>query len=507
MMNPGRHRMKSPRYGSEPARGPVHSDESGVFSLHNGHQAPAYESRVDDPTVRGRHAARHNGHSGVITDGAANGAATYGVNGYSGTETMTSNGNGHEPAVAVKVEPAVAPLHGGTRIRYGAKEIGSGSGDLGRAALERLRRHLPRRARNISLPRLALVLVLVFALLLAAAGVAVKKELPRLEGPANVVVATAAPAVIDNQPGGVGTIAAAPQDIATVALDVQGISTPIEITAVDVIANQYVAAGAPLLQLNPLPLEQNLQQIKLTLEQAQATLASAKASAANPANGSDNAYLAVQVPTSEGQVALDQQLLQIAQGNSTSITAPIAGYISEVRVVSGQVVSYGTTMVQVVNPTQVVVDAGMQLSDLPTVSVGDSATITPSQLPGVHLQGTVVAISAEASGDGLEGTVVVAAPNIAVHPVPLGSQSIVNISAPLHAAVSVPTLAVLNVEIAPVVGVVQNDRIHFQPVQIGASDGNRTQILSGLRAGEVVAVTNMQELTNGDKVSASSGGS
>src|SRR5271163_1936967 len=159
MMNPGRHRIKSPRYGSEPARGPVHSDENGVFSLHNGHQAQAYESRVDDPTVRGRHAARHNGHSGVITDGVANGAATYGVNGYSGTETMTSNGNGHEPAVAVKVEPAVAPLHGGTRIRYGAKEIGSGSGDLGRAALERLRRHLPRRARKISLPRLALVLV------------------------------------------------------------------------------------------------------------------------------------------------------------------------------------------------------------------------------------------------------------------------------------------------------------------------------------------------------------
>jgi len=511
MMNPGRHRIKNPRYGAngtDPAHGPPHSAENGVFSLHNGYQAPTYEPRVDEPAVRGRHAARQNGHAAVISEGTSNGAATYGVNGngHSVQGTVTGNGNGHQPVGAVTVEP-VAPLRGATRIRYGAREISSGSGDLGRAGLERLRRHLPGRAKNITLGRLALVLVLVFALLLAAAGVAVKKELPRLEGPANVVVATAAPAVIDNQPGGVGTIDAAPQDIATVALDVQGISTPIEITAVDVIANQYVAAGAPLLQLNPLPLEQNVEQIKLTLEQAQQTLASAEASAANPANGSGNAYLSVQIPTNEGQVALDQQLLEIAQGNSTSITAPIAGYISEVRVVSGQVVAYGTTMVQVVNPTQVVVDAGMQLSDLPSVSVGDSATITPSQLPGVHLKGTVVAISAEASGDGLEGTVVVAAPNIAVHPIPLGSQSIVNISAPLHAAVSVPTLAVLNVEIAPVVGVVHNGRIHFQPVQIGASDGNRTQIVSGLKVGEVVAVTNMQELTNGAKVSPSSGGS
>ena len=49
---------------------------------------------------------------------------------------------------------------------------------------------------------------------------------------------------------------------------------------------------------------------------------------ASPSAGSGNAYLAVQVPTSEGQVALDQQLLQIADGNSTSITAPIAGYVS-----------------------------------------------------------------------------------------------------------------------------------------------------------------------------------
>ena len=518
MMNPGRHRVKNARYvanGSQAGHGPVPPDEKVVYSLHAGYQIPAYEPSADDPTVRGRHAARHaptNGHSAepvVIMDGAGV-AATYGGNGngHSGgrTDTVIGNGNGHAPTGAVRVEPAVPPVRGTTRIRYGAREIGSGSGDLGRAGLERLRRHLPGRARNITLPRLALVLVLVVALVLAAAGVAVSKELLRLEGPANVVVATAAPAVIDDHPGGVGAIAAAPQDIATVALDVQGINTPIEITAVDVIANQYVAAGAPLLQLNPLPLEQNVEQIRLTLAQARATLASAEASAANPANGA-NAYLSVQVPTSEGQVALDQQLLQIAQGNSTSITAPIAGYISEVRVVSGQVVAFGTTMVQVVNPTQVVVDAGMQLSDLPSVNVGDSATITPSQLPGVHLQGTVVAISAEASGDGLEGTVVVAAPNIAVHPVPLGSQSIVNISAPLHAAVSVPTLAVLNVEIAPVVGVVQHDRIHFQPVQIGASDGNRTQILSGLRVGEVVAVTNMQQLTDGDKVSPSTGSS
>ena len=44
MMNPGRHRIKNPRYGAngtEPARGPVHSDENGVFQY-----APMYRSVV-----------------------------------------------------------------------------------------------------------------------------------------------------------------------------------------------------------------------------------------------------------------------------------------------------------------------------------------------------------------------------------------------------------------------------------------------------------------------------
>ena len=236
-----------------------------------------------------------------------------------------------------------------------------------------------------------------------------------------------------------------------------------------------------------------------TLEQDQAALASAQA-AANATPASAGGYLAVQVPTLEGQVAIDEQLLQIAEGNSNTITAPIAGYVSSVRVSPGQIVNPGASLVQIVNPAQVVVNAGMQLSDLQSIAVGDAATITPSQLPDVHLHGTVVAVSAAATGDGLEGTVVVSAPNLADHPVPIGTQSIVNVSAPQHAAVSVPTLAVLNVQIAPVVGVVRHNRIYFQPVEIGASDGTRTQILSGLQAGQRVAVSNMQLLTDGDKV-------
>jgi membrane fusion protein (multidrug efflux system) len=498
-MSSGRHRItnsRNGRNGTAPRHRSVEADELLM--------SPA--ARVTDPiapSAAGHNGTAGHGHGAVV---GSNGTAAFATSG-------TGNGKGHVPlkdldrpvAPGAEVITAAPLPHGTGLIRYGLREIGAGLVDLVVSGLDHLRGRLPTRLRTVSRQRLAVVLVVVVALVLGVAAAAAPKLAARLGGPTSVVVSTAAPAVINSQPGGVGSISAAPQDIATVSLNVQGVTAPIQITAVDVLANQLVAAGAPLLQLDPTPFEQNLLQVKTTLEQSEQALASAKAAAA-VASSSSGGYLAVQIPTLAGQVALNQQLVGIAEGNSTTITSPIAGYVSQVRVAPGQVVNPGNTLVQVVNPTQVVVNAGMQLSDLPSITVGDTATITPSQLPGVHLHGTVAAISAAATGDGLEGTVVVTAPNLATHPVPIGTQSIVNIAAPLKATVSVPTLAVLNVQIAPVVGVIRHDRVHFQPVRIGASDGTRTQILSGLASGDRVAVSNMQYLTDGDKVRPASGG-
>jgi multidrug efflux system membrane fusion protein len=76
----------------------------------------------------------------------------------------------------------------------------------------------------------------------------------------------------------------------------------------------------------------------------------------------------------------------------------------------------------------------------------------------------------------------------------------------VHATVSVPSVAVLNAELNPVVATVKDNKVTFQPVQVGASNGTRTQILSGLRRGQRVAITNLQDLSNGSQVSVSSGG-
>jgi RND family efflux transporter MFP subunit len=448
--------------------------------------------------------------SSAVTDQLPNlSVGTHGAPTHSRGTGPGTSGHGEGETSTIERATAVTPTpHGVARIRYGTREIGTGLFDLSRPGLEAIRRHLPSRIRSVGLHRLALALVVVSALLLGIALTGASTLAKTLKGPTSVVVAIAGPSVINSRPGGVGSIAASPQNVSTVSLNVQGITAPIQVTAVDVLAGQQVTAGAPLLELAPQPFEQNEQYVSATLQQAQHALAAAQAAASSGGTTSSaGGYLAVQIPTLAGQVAIDQQLLQIASGNSNTLTAPASGYVAYVKVTPGQIVNPGDPLVQIVDPSQVNVSSGMQLSDLHSITAGDAVTITPSQLPGVHLHGTVLAISAAAADGGLEGTVVVTAANPGSHPVPIGTQAFINVSAPLHAAVSVPTISVLNVEVAPVVGVISHKRIHFHPVVIGASDGNRTQILSGLRAGEQVAISNLQVLTDGDKVNPSPGGS
>jgi len=157
-------------------------------------------------------------------------------------------------------------------------------------------------------------------------------------------------------------------------------------------------------------------------------------------------------------------------------------------------------MLQIVNTSRIDVVAGLQLSDMQSVRVGQPADVVPTGLVGVHLPGTVVAINPTATGGGLQGSVVIQSNNIPSNPLPIGTQAFVRITATRHASVAVPTIAVQNLDLAPAVFVVAHGHVHVTPVTVGAVDSDHVQILSGLSAGQVVAESNTQLLTNGEHV-------
>ena len=347
--------------------------------------------------------------------------------------------------------------------------------------------------------------VFVVACVLVGGAVVARKV---LGGVPKVVVAVAGPASIDSQPGGVGSVGTLPQNIFSVSLDAVGVNAPITVTRVFVVPGTPVRVGSPLVALSPAPFRENVEQLVLTLQQAESTLAaeeSANASGHVTPGSYTNAYLATNIPELKGQVALDEQLLGIARGNSTNITSPVAGEVSSVAVVPGDNVQPGWLLLKIVNTSAVQVTANIELSDLPAVQVGDAATVSPSEVPGVTLYGKVVAIEPNATGGGLEGEVLVDVPNSRTDPVPLGTQVFVNISAPQHVPVAVPEVAVLNTQLNPIVLVVRHGRVYPVAVTVGASDSTWTAVGSGISDGTEVAVSNTQELQHGRKGPSSPG--
>ncbi len=392
------------------------------------------------------------------------------------------------PELAPDDEPEEAPTPGTSGwkvVREGVRETGHGAGMLIRSGWTWLRSRLPGAQSSRGLLAWA-VAALVVVLALVAVAVDVMQKTP------SVVVATAGPAMINAQPGGVGTTVPAQNLSFSVSLNVDGITAPVVVTGVNVINGSRVQKGQALLSLDPSSLEQNLASVKAQLAAAQLELADAEAS------GGTGSLLPI--ASLLGQVAVDQQLVAIAQGNSTTISAPISGFVINLTVQPGQAVRPGTVMLQIVDTAQIDVSAGLQLSDMQAVAVGQPAVVVPTGLVGVHMPGTVVAINPTATGGGLQGSVVIETDNLATNPLPIGTQVFVRITARRHAAVSVPVLAVQNLDLAPAVFVVSHGRVHITPVGVGASDSHRVQILSGLSAGQVVAESNTQLLTNGEKV-------
>ena len=340
-------------------------------------------------------------------------------------------------------------------------------------------------------PRL---LIGVLALVIAA-GVSVGAFVVLHASPVpSVVVTPASPAVIESTPGGIGVSASRVSFSLTANLF--HLMTPVTVAAVDVIEGSIVKAGQPLVTLDAGQIAASTQEVQLQLAQVQGALWQAAYNYRLTGLPSYSQLIAEY----QGDVAEYQEELQLAEGNSAVITSPIDGEVYSVSVVPGDVADPSKTLVQVVDESQLKVSAGIALTDMSSVHIWQRATLTFAGLPGVTINGLVAAVSPRATGSGLDATVVVYAQNLPQTPVPIGAKTFVHVMAEVQAPVTVPLLAVSNLTLDPAVYVVDDGRVHRAPVTLGAVDDNRAQISAGLSAGQVVALTNTQMLTDGEPV-------
>jgi membrane fusion protein (multidrug efflux system) len=310
----------------------------------------------------------------------------------------------------------------------------------------------------------------------------------------DAIVYKAGPRAVADHPGGAGITAA-------------GITVPVSVDFRDLVTDVGVRAGdqvrrsQPLLSLDPAPFQLQAAALNAKLQLLASQIQSATQRMQIAVNRGDTATataLAEQINSNQGQQAIVQQQIDIAQGRASQILSPIDGVIGEVHIQPGGFAAPGQRLLTVLDLTHIQVTANLPVADLQSIHEGAAADIRLTNLPGVELKGRVVQIVPTATGQTFQATI--DATNTADKRVIPGLQAYVTLTVDHSSPVVIARTAVLNVDQDPTVYVVEGQAVHRQHVEIGVSDGIYVEVLQGLKPGDLCVVVGNQTFGEGDPV-------
>ncbi len=204
------------------------------------------------------------------------------------------------------------------------------------------------------------------------------------------------------------------------------------------------------------------------------------------------------------QAAVDaaQTNLSLAKRNLsyTNVTAPMAGYISDRPADVGEYVSQQQKVATIVNlnPLRVRIDIPEQ--SIPQIRVGESVSVAVSAYPDRNFSGRIARISPSVSTSSRTMTIEadVQNPNAELKP---GQFATVRILLPQsEPAVLVPQRAVRTISGSTYVFVIKNGFAQQRLVQTGQTEGDLIEIKSGIAGDEVIASSNVEQLSDGAAV-------
>jgi len=198
-----------------------------------------------------------------------------------------------------------------------------------------------------------------------------------------------------------------------------------------------------------------------------------------------------QVKTASAQVEsakAHHQSLE-AQLSYARILSPIGGVVSDRPLYAGEMASPGTPLVTVMDISRVVARVSVPQSQAGTVKVGHPATITQVD-SGQEVPGKVIVVSPATDPASTTVQVWVEAENPGEKLKPGASVHAVIITELFKAATVVPITAILPGEEkgTAVLTVSADSTAHKRPVELGVREGDKVQILSGVKPGEEVVV-------------------
>ncbi|SUS03296.1 Nickel-cobalt-cadmium resistance protein NccB [uncultured Defluviicoccus sp.] len=177
-------------------------------------------------------------------------------------------------------------------------------------------------------------------------------------------------------------------------------------------------------------------------------------------------------------------------GRYVLVRSPIAGRITSSRATLGAYVDANAELFRVADPTKVQIETALTAADAVRVRPGDQASVI---VTGATFEATVRSVTPSLDADSRTATAVLNLDGKASNVQP-GQFVRVRISpraAPtVSTSVIIPEEAVQSFEGNDVVFVRTQDGFEAKPVSVGARSGGRAEVLSGIKAGDVVAGKN-----------------
>ena len=212
--------------------------------------------------------------------------------------------------------------------------------------------------------------------------------------------------------------------------------------------------------------------------------------------------------------AISQQMLdgtktsyEIAKANfeaaksAVELTCPINGIVTAVNPNVGDLAVPGMPLITVasINSMKVIFSVGE--GDLPNFAIGQNAEVYSELKPELIRKGRISQISKSADVQSRSFELRALFPNTADRWYKPGMFCRVNVELQKHTnVIIVPNISIMNSQNTASVYVINNGKAILRAVKTGITDGNVTEIISGVTQGEKVVTLGMNNLKNGSIV-------
>ena len=198
------------------------------------------------------------------------------------------------------------------------------------------------------------------------------------------------------------------------------------------------------------------------------------------------------------EASLKEMLVSVEYG---VVRAPISGVINKQYVDRGERLNTGDMVVDIVDPSIIRTTINVPEMDIPYIKKGQEVTVTIDAIPGTTWKGVVdfVSYKANRASKTFEVRVLTDNPDGLIRAGMLARVSLLRRS--LVDAITTPLFAIINQGGERILYVEEDGIARARTITIGVIEGDRAQVLEGLKAGDNLIVTGQTMVEDGMKVS------